>query len=238
LVIELPQRFLQWNYFPRRVLAKKLIEGKHEKDTTKFFLESTRHTPALCTAFQKSDGTIQVNAKIVGVGYVPKEEFLKEAIEEFQGHLKQFDVALARAEKEGAKESVLAECRKNAMRLFLKHLYLEPEEAKLRIDFTKLSTVELALSKPHSSKHTWRILQESQTACLLFYRPPNLSFEVHGWIEIYENGLYHNFVNLMHDVFHYAPPKKRRLRRPVYIFNVEEVYDNSPNPEAFGVRIA
>ncbi|MGA2308485.1 MAG: hypothetical protein ABSG57_02915 [Candidatus Bathyarchaeia archaeon] len=41
-------------------------------DADRFFLESTRHNPALCTAFQKEDGQIFVNAKIVGVGYVTR----------------------------------------------------------------------------------------------------------------------------------------------------------------------
>jgi hypothetical protein len=238
LVVELPEIFLHWNYFPRRTSALNFLEGKHGGDAAKFFLESTRHTPALCTAFQKPDGTISVNAKIVGVGYVPKKEFINKAIEDFKRHLQKGDIDLSEAKERKEREIALAEYRKNAMRLFLKHLYLSPEEARIRMDFTKLSTIELALSKPNSSKHTWSILQENKTACLLFYRPPHISFEIRGQIDIYEEGLYHDFVRLVHDAFHYAPPEKRRIRRPVYIFNVEEMYDNSPTPKAFGVRIA
>ena len=217
---------------------KKIIEGTHEKNVAKFFLESTRHTPALCTAFQKPDGTFYVNAKIVGIGYVPKEAFLEDAIEDFRWHLQRVDQALNKAKGPKERENVLAEYRKNAMRLFLKHLYLEPKEAKMRIDFTKMSTIELALNKPHSSKHTWAIVQKNRTACLLFYHPPNVSFELHGWIDIHEEGIYCDFVNLVHDAFHYVSPKKRHLERPVYLFTVEEAYDNSPKPKAFGVRIA
>ena len=237
-MVKLPESFLKWNYYPRRNSAKDLLEGRCEKNRAKLLLNSTRHTPTLCTAFQKPNGSLYINAKIVGVGYVPKKEFLKEAIEDFKQHLQRGDHALGKAKNQEKREKILTEYRRNAMRLLLKHLYLEQTEAKTRIDFTKMSTIELALNKPHSSKHTWRIVQKNRAACLLFYCPPNVSFELHGWIDIHEQGLYHEFVNLVHDAFHYVPPEKRQLRRPVYIFNVEEVYDNSPFPTAFGVRIA
>jgi len=44
-------------------------------------------------------------------------------------------------------------------------------------------------------------------------------------------------VNLVHDAFHYTPPERRSLR-PAYIFNVEEVYDNSATPGGFGRKLA
>jgi hypothetical protein len=76
-------------------------------------------------------------------------------------------------------------------------------------------------------------------ACLLFYQPPTISFEIRGKIEVHENDSYHKLVNVVHDSFHYAPPKKRKTsRRPVYLFNVDEVYDNSATAEGFGKRIA
>jgi hypothetical protein len=43
---------------------------------------------------------------------------------------------------------------------------------------------------------------------------------------------------LVHDSFHYAPTKETRRKRPVYVVNVHEVYDNSPSPTRFGKRIA
>ena len=115
---------------------------------------------------------------------------------------------------------------------------MNPKKATLKVDFTKMSTVELTKSKPHSSKHTWNIVQGNPTACLLFYRPPDISFELHGWLDIHEEGLYYEFVNAVHDAFHYVPREKRKMERPVYLFNVEEVYDNSPTPQGFGTRIA
>jgi len=106
------------------------------------------------------------------------------------------------------------------------------------VDFGKMSTIELALSRPHSSKHTWQIVQHNLSACLLFYQPPSISFEVRGKIEIHENDSYSTFVNLVHDSFHYTRSKETRKNRPVYIVTVDEVYDNGPSPTQFGKRIA
>jgi hypothetical protein len=186
----------------------------------------------------KLDGTVYVNAKIVGVGYVLKERFLTEATDALSQHVGLGDKLFSRAQTLKEKREATRKYQRNGMLLLLKHLYLEPEEARRRVDFTKMSTMELAKSKPFSSKHTWSIVQRNQTACLLFYRPPNLSFELHGWLDIHRNGVYHEFVNAVHYAFHYVPPEKRQVERPVYIFNVEEVYNNSPTPEGYGTRIA
>jgi hypothetical protein len=123
--------------------------------------------------------------------------------------------------------------------LLLEHLYFEdPKIGEERVDFGKMSTIELALSKPNSSKHTWDVVQHSQNACLLFYQPPSISFEIRGKIEIHRDDSYSEFVNLVHDSFHYTQTKDARRKRPIYIVNVDEVYDNSPSPAAFGKRIA
>ena len=238
MVVELPPQFLSWNYFSRREFIKIFLEGRYERDMNFFFLESTRHTPALCTAFMKPNGTIYVNAKIVGIGYVLKERFLKEAVEALKCHIKLSDELFAKAQTSEEKMKATKKHRKNGMLLLLKYLYFEPEEAKRKVDFTKMSTIELAEGKAHSSRHTWNIVQKNKSACLLFYRPPNISFEIHGWLDIHKNGLYHEFVNAVHDAFHYVPPEKRQTERPVYIFNIEEVYDNSPTPKGFGTKIA
>lgn len=234
----LPESFLRWNYFPRRESAKAFLKNKHAVNMNLFFLDSTRHTPALCTAFLREDGTIYVNAKIVGVGYVLKEKFLSESLPLFQEHLEHGDKLFLKAKNESERRVVMRAYQKHAMRLFLRFLYLEPEEAYKRVDFTKLSTIELAKNVSHSSKHTWNIVQKNKTACLLFYRPPSISFELHGWLEIHESGVYYDFVNTVHDAFHYASPEKRKANRPVYLFNVEEVYSNSPTSKGFGTRIA
>lgn len=239
MVVELPEQFLRWNYFPRRDSAKAFIDGKHEKDMNKFFLESTRHNPALCTACQRDDGSIFVNAKIVGVGYVLKKERLPAAIAAFKQHLEKGDELFSEAGEDKTKlDEASKRYQREAMFLLMDHIYLPEEEAHAFVDFTKMSTMELAKSKPWSSKHTWQIVQKNRTACLLFYRPPSISFELHGWIDIHTQGAYYEFVNAVHDAFHYVPRERRQIERPVYLFNIEEVYDNTPTPNAYGTKIA
>jgi len=239
MVVELPERFLRWNYYPRRDSAKTFVEGKHDLDMNKFFLESTKHNPALCTACQREDGSIFVNAKIVGAGYVLKKERLSATIEAFKAHLENGDKLFSEVGEDKAKvDEAFRRYQREAMLLFIEHLYLPEPEAHSFVDFTKMSTMELAKSKQWSSKHTWQIVQKNRTACLLFYKPPNISFEMHGWLDIHTQGAYYEFVNAVHDAFHYVPPEKRQTERPVYIFNVEEVYDNTPTPNAYGRKIA
>jgi len=238
MVVALPQQFLNWNYYPRKKMIDELLEGRTEQDMNAFFLESTRHNPALCTAHRRPDGSIYVNAKIVGIGYVLKESYLSETTEELLRHAESGDRLLAKAATNQEKTQAMREYQKNGMQLLSKHIYLEPEEAQRRVDFTKMSTLELALDKSHSSKHTWNIVQENRTACLLFYRPPSVSFELHGFLDIHKDDPYYEFVNAIHNAFHYAPPERRKTKWPVYIFNIEEVYDNSPAAENFGKRIA
>lgn len=239
MVVELPAQFLKWNYHSRRDNAREFLEGKHEQDMNRFLLDSTRHNPALCTACRRGDGSIFVNAKIVGIGYVPREERLAGAVKAFKRHLEFGDGLFKEAgESRTKKDEALKEYQRRAMLLLMEHLYLPQEEARAAIDFTKMSTAEMAKSKPASSKHTWQIIQENRTACLLFYRPYRVSFELHGWLDIHTNDLYQEFVISAHDAFHYAPPEERNVDRPVLIFNVEEVFDNGPAPTAFGKKIA
>jgi len=239
MVVELPEQFLKWNYYPRRDNAKLFLEGKHELDMNKFFLDSTRHNPALCTAYQRDEGSIFVNAKIVGVGYVLKKERLLTATQAFKQHLEKGDKLFGEAGGDKARiDDATKKYQREAMLLLMEYIYFSEEAAHKSVDFAKMSTMELAKSKPWSSKHTWNIVQKNRTACLLFYRPPNISFELHGWLDIHLESLYHEFVSAVHDAFHYMPPEKRKIERPVYIFNVEEVYDNTPTPKAYGTKIA
>ena len=239
MVVELPEQFLKWNYYPRRDSAKQFLEGKHEQNMDGFFLDSTRHNPALCTACSRPDGSMFVNAKIVGVGYVLKEARLSVATEAFKQHLEEGDRRITEAGTDKAKlDEAMQQYQREAMFMLMEYLYPPKEEDHTFVDFTKLSTMELAKNKPWSSKHTWNIVQNNRTACLLFYRPPNITFELHGYLDIRTNGSYYEFVNAVHDAFHYVPSEKRRTERPVYIFNVEEVYDNAPAPTAYGTRIA
>ena len=239
MVVELPEQFLKWNYYPRRSSAKQFLEGKHEQNMDKFFLDSTRHNPALCTAMSRPDGSIFINAKIVGAGYVLKEARLPAATEAFKQHLEDGDKLFTEAGTDKKKlNEAMRQYQREAMFMLMEDLYPPKEQARILIDFTKMSTIELAKGKSWSSKHTWNIIQNNKTACLLFYRPPSISFELHGYLDIHTNGPYCEFVNAVHDAFHYVPLEKRGTERPVYMLNIEEVYDNAPTPNAYGTKIA
>ena len=238
-MVVLPESFLRWNYYPRRKALLDLANGHPMGDVNHFFLESTRHNPALCTAFRKENGEIFINAKIVGVGYVAREGFMDAAIRALDEHIEYGDKLFEENQAKDELEKNSREYQRAGASLLLEHLYFEdPKVANEHIDFGKMSTIELALSKPQSSKHTWQVVQNNLSTCLLFYQPPSISFEIRGKIEIHENDSLSEFVNLVHDSFHYTQTKETRRKRPVYLVNVDEVYDNGPSPTAFGKKIA
>jgi len=233
-MVKLPREFLEWNYFARRELLLKLSSGGFE-DPKLLFIEFTRHNPVLCTAAVSDEGAVEVNGKVIGVGYVLKPEYIPEAAKRLEEHLKATDEAIAAGSR--SREEVVREHAVRGLKLLLELVYLEPEAAEERVDFENLASAELALRIPHSSKHTWSIIQRSRKACLVFYQPPSTSFEVRCNVTIHDGDAYHWFVNLVHDAYHYTPPE-RRGGRPVYLFHVEEVYDNSASPKGFGRRLA
>jgi len=208
-------------------------------DMNRFLLDSVRHNPALCTACREDDGSVFLNAKIVGIGYVVKRELAEDTVKAFAEHTEHGDVLFGNAKTKEEKEKASSEYQKRGARLLAEQLYFEGlEEAAKRIDFGKMATIELALNKPSSSKHTWQIVQRNPNAVLLFYQPPMVSFEIRGTIEIHEGDAYHRLVNLVHDAFHYTPPDRRASgKKPVYIFNVQEAYDNSASTEGFGTKL-
>lgn len=235
-MVLLPQRFLEWNYYPRRRLVKNMLVGGAERPE-KVFLEFTRHNPALITGAYV-DGRVVVNGKIVGCGYVLREEYLDEAIEAFQEHLERSDRMYEESGGEKRRLSRLyEEHAKRGAELLLRYIYLPRERAPEVVDFEKLATVELAKRVPWSAKHTWRIVQLNRSASLLFFQPPSISFEVKGHLTVHVDDKYHRFVTLVHDAYHYTPPEERG-DRPVYILHVEEVFDKSATRSGFGRKIA
>jgi len=60
---------------------------------------------------------------------------------------------------------------------------------KERIDFTRFGSLELALG------HTWGNLQANPAVTLLFYQPPEISYEIRGRAEIHREGsVYHRLI--------------------------------------------
>jgi len=230
-MVALPPRFLEWNYYPRRRLIEEMLTGEARVSPEKLALEFTRHNPVLVTA-APVEGGLRVNGKVVGCGYVVKPGYIGETVKAFEEHIAVSDEAYeaARGDREALRRLYMEHASRGA-RLLLRHIYLPRGEAEERVDFEKLATVELAM------KETWRLVQRSRAASLVFFQPPTVSFEVKGEISVHVGDDYHRLVTLIHDAYHYTPPE-RRGGRPVYLLHVGEVYDKSVTPGGFGRRIA
>ena len=138
------------------------------------------------------------NGSVKGVGFIHREEVIHRSLELLREELSRpFDP-------------------QRAVKFFLEEILVED-----KVDFTKMATLELAKG------HTWENVRANPKASILFFTPPSTSYEVRASVEIHETGPIWEFVNAVHDVFH--RPKKPRdwTKTPVYLFKVEEIYDNS-----------
>lgn len=141
-MVTLPDRFLEWNYFPRRKALLEMVNQGSTKNVDRFFLESTRHNPALCTAFQAEGGQNFVNAKIVGIGYVTKEQYIDDTIVAFNEHLQYGDKLFKKTQTSAEAKKSSREYQKRRASLLLEHLYFEdPRIAKEHVDFRRMSTI-------------------------------------------------------------------------------------------------
>ena len=203
----LPEKFIDYAFRQRREFIEKVLE--RGLSGNEFLIAFTRHTPAII-----SNGRAGLNGSIKGIGFVQKEEFMEETIERLKSFL------------EMSRELSRGEAMNKALKLLLDHVYVEE-----RMDFLKLSSLELAKG------HSWANFSENPKASILFYTPPSTSYEVRASVEIHEDGIYWEYVNAVHDVFHMAGVKRRRdwSKTPAYIFLIEEIYDNSV--EAMGRMI-
>lgn len=214
-------RFFNWAYRTRGNTVKALAEGK-EMSPEKIFLSFTSHDPVFI-----SHGSAGLNGSVKGIGFIPKAEYLEEALAAYIEHIKSYDPEDKSYSNRG-------------LQLLLKWLY--SEEAEKTVDFEHIYSVEMAF------KHSWTNYRENSEATLLFYQPPMLSFEVRGQMEIvgehneigscspFELPLIQQFINAQHDVYH-TPNIDRWVTRPAYKFTVEEIFDNSANKIGFGTKI-
>ncbi len=200
----LPEAFLNWVYRGRAELIRRQAEGE-QVPHHEIFLGFTRHTPAIV-----SYGPAGLNASIKGVGFVPKEEYVRETLDAYLEHIN-------RGWREGYSEE--------GLQLLVRLLY--GEGCAGRIDFTKLGTLELARD------HSWANFRANPACTLLFYQPPMISYELRGRVEIHTEGLYHTLVNAQHDVYH-RPYPERWPERPVYLFTIEQIFDNSATKKGYG----
>ena len=186
------ESFFNWAFRTRANSVLKLYNGEMVSPE-KMFLSFCSHDPAFV-----SNGPAGLNASIKGIGFLPKDEYLEETLAAYIEHIKTYD----KDDKEYSKRGLA---------LLVKYMY--GEEAQKRVDFTKVGSLEMAIS-----------------------------YELRGKMEIYdecESGkreIYQQFINAQHDVYH-APDMTRWLTRPAYIFRIEEVYDNCVTPEGFGNKM-
>jgi hypothetical protein len=219
----LSDEFLKWFYYGHRKILLELVE--RQVDVNKIFLGLTRNNPCVIT-YSPED---YPNGAIKSVGFLPKEEYIQPAIRAYREFVeKRWEKIKAQNppgyEGVGWRMASPRPLQIEGWRLALEHMYLEPEEARKRIDFTKLSTLEGFYG------HTWENIKRNRKACLLYYLPPAMSFEIRCNVEIQEKGPYHEFTNLSACLTHGENPEKWVIK-PAYIFNVESVFDNSITPE-------
>jgi hypothetical protein len=204
---QLPEKFQKWAYDERAQMVRKMASGESVQPDT-LFLGFTRHNPTFI-----SHGPRGLNGSIKGVGFLPKKEYLEETLEAYLRHID-------RGWHEGYSQE--------GLKLLVKYIWAP--EAKNRIDFSIMGSLEMAF------KHSWANFEACNDVTLLFFQPPRVSYEVRGKIEIHKEGIYQQFLNAQHDVYH-KPNKEQWGSRPAYIIRFREIYDNSASGDGFGTRI-
>ncbi len=242
MAIRLPDEFLNYNYFWRQKWAKELVDGKVPDNMFKMLIDTTRILPALCSAELNPDGTISTNAKIIGAGFVPKKERLAEVSKIFRDHIAREGMAADKTEAFGRHELAskedkekMREFQKKSLKILIDNMYFDKEIADQKIDFTKICTIELGNQYPGKPAHMWNFAQKNNKATLLYFTPPVVSYEFRCSVEIHTEGPYFEFTHAVHDVYFGEDPSEVHL--PVYIFNIEEAYDNSATPRGYGRKM-
>ena len=154
-----------------------------------------------------SCGPAGVNGSVKMVGFVPRKEFIEEYA----------DKAFRYAYVKRPPDMRMAAC------ILSREFYVEE-----KIDFNLIGGLEMGF------KHSWVNIRATGKASLVFYTPPDESFEVRVDAEVHEDDVYKRFLNAFHDIFHYGG---RKSSYPAYIFRIRELYDNSPVPGGFGRKI-
>lgn len=156
-----------------------------------------------------TDGPAGLSGSIKMVGFVPRKEYIAEMAEKAYRY--------AYLERPG--NMVETAC------ILLREFYVLD-----KIDTSVIGGLEMGF------KHSWINIRATGKATLLFYTPPDTSFEVRCRVEIRDddNDPYKKYLNSLHDVFHYGG---KRSSYPAYLFHIEEIYDNSNTRTGFGRRI-
>ncbi len=213
--------FFEWAYKTRGNSVKALYEGK-ELSMEKLFLSFMSHNPTFI-----SHGKNGLNGAVKGIGFIPKEEYLEEALKEYKEHIASYKPNDPSYQKRG-------------LALLIKWIY--SDEAQEKIDFDHVYGIEMAYTQSYKN------YLENNEASLVFYQPPIISYELKGKMHLLgekhdedeiDNDklpIIQQFVNAQHDVYH-MPNTKNWKNRLVYKFDIEEIYDKSATKNGFGVKI-
>ncbi len=221
--MRLPDEFLESLYYDHRRSLLELVEAK--QDVYKVFHSLTRSNPCVITYGSEEFP----NGAIKSVGFVPKKEYLEQTTKVFKDFMLQRWNKI-RAQKPagyqgtGWRIGAPRDQQIDAWKVMLRELYLEPEEAERKMDFTKLVTNE------GFRTHTWSNIKKNNRISVLYWLPPAISFDVRCTAEIYEEGPYKEFVDSSSSLTHGENPSKMRKDKPAYVFNVEAVFNNSITP--------
>ena len=209
------ESFFNWAFRTRANTVLSILDHQ-EMSPEKMYLSFCSHDPALI-----SNGPEGLNASIKGIGFMPKPEYLEETLAAYLEHIKSYTPD----DKEYSQRGLA---------LLAKYLYAP--EARYRVDFTCVGSLEMA------KKHSYHNYKANPEATMLFYQPPMISYELRGKMEIHdqtESGkreIYQQFLNAQHDVYH-RPDLNRWLSYPAYVFRIEKVFDNCVTKDGFGTEL-
>ena len=153
-------------------------------------------------------GPARLNGSVRMVGLLPRSEYLEE-------WARRVEYYAYEARPRGLREALM---------VLLDEVYVEDA-----LDPLRLGGLEIAF------KHTWTNIRATGRATLVFYTPPDESYEARCSVEVHEEGAVKRYLNALHDLLH--PSEHGKSDYPAYVFKVEEVYDNSSRPGGYGRRI-
>ena len=125
--------FFEWAYRTRGNSVRELDEGK-EVSMEKMFLSFMSHNPVFV-----SDGPAGLNGAVKGIGFIPREEYLAEAMDAYKKHIQSY-VKGDRGYSE------------RGLQILMKYLY--SEEAEKTIDFDHVYGVEMAFTNSYDMSAT------------------------------------------------------------------------------------
>ena len=199
-----------------------------ERPFSDLFLTLTRIHPFIVS----TDKEGKPYGSIKSIGFIPKAEYLEEAIRDFDAFInwrweKIKETKGPGYEGEASLFSPHPDFVVPVLQQSLKWKYLPKEEAERKIDFEKLTTLEAFFKK------TWENIQQNNEVALLFYYPPSTQFQINCTVEIQKAGPMYEFLNRSSMVTHGDNPAKWKRKNPAYIFHVEEVIDKSIYPSTW-----